>query len=233
MKTLVRKSKAIAAYASTLPYRFRLRQPTLRYHFIHIPKNGGSAVRAALRWRGDVVLSEPRHYRYVDVVDSENADLSFFSIIRNPWSRTASRYLFARKQSLKWPEGDARRQYIRAATFEQFVRERRMIEIPAHPGQPWMGPLNSWFNQLEWVCDANGKLACDCLRFEHLNSDVNDYFHSMLVLPDKKVSADRYDYRSMYTDELAEIVADVFAEDIAFFGFQFEGPATQNLAVGD
>lgn len=231
MNVLTRKSKALAAYASTLPYRLRLWQPKLRYHFIHIPKNGGTSVRAALRYRGDVMLSEPRHYRYVDVANAENADLTFFSIVRNPWSRTASRYLFARKQSLKWPENDARRQYIRSASFEQFVRERRMIEIPAHPGQPWMGPLNSWFNQLEWVTDKHGRLACDCLRLEHLNADVNEYFGSYVVLPEKKVQD--YDYRSMYTDELAGIVADVFAEDIEFFGFSFEGAATRHLAVGD
>lgn len=230
MNLLFRKTKALAAFASTLPYRFRLRQPALRYYFIHIPKNGGSAVRAALRWRGDVVLSEPKHYRYVDVANAGNRDLEFFSIIRNPWSRTASRYLYARKQSLKWPENDARRQYIRAASFEQFVRERRTIEIPAHPGQPWMGPLNSWFNQLEWVRDEDGQLACDCLRLEHLNTDVNDYFRSHFVLPDRKVQY--YDYRSMYTDELAEIIADVFADDIEFFGFNFEGSATRNIAVG-
>lgn len=232
MNIVLRKSKAIAAYASTLPYRLRFSKPALRYHFIHIPKNGGSAVRAALRWRGDVVLSEPRHFRYIDVADAENRDLRFFSIIRNPWSRTASRYLFARKQSLKWPKDDSRRQYIREASFEQFVRERRIIDIPAHPGQPWMGPLNSWFNQLDWVRDEHGKLACDCLRFENLNADINEYFDSWLLLPDKKVAATRYDYRSMYTDDLAEVVADVFADDIEFFGFSFDGPAERNIAVG-
>lgn len=233
MNIVARKTKALAAFATTLPYRLRITKPELRYHFIHIPKNGGSAVRAALRWRGDVVLSEPRHYRFVDVANDDNRALDFFSIIRNPWSRTASRYLFARKQSLKWPENDSRRQYIRNATFEQFVRERRIIDIPAHPGQPWMGPLNSWFNQRDWVCDEQGKLVCDCLRFEFLNSDINDYFNSWLLLPDKKVSAKRYDYRSMYTDELAEIVAEVFREDVDFFGFRFDGPARRNIAVGD
>ncbi len=38
----------------------------------------------------------------------------------------------------------------------------------------------------------------------------------------------RYDYRSMYTDELAEIVARLFRDDIDYFGFTFDGPATRN-----
>lgn len=219
----------LLAYASTLPYRLRLTKPAQRYHFIHIPKNGGTSVRAALKWRGDVSMSEPRHYRYIDIAGRLPEGLQHFAIIRNPWSRTASRYLFARKQSLKWPESDERRQYIRSATFEQFVRERRTIEIPAHPGQPWMGPLNSWFNQLDWISDPAGNVVCDCLRFEHLNADINAYFKTWLVLPQKKASTHSYDYRSMYTDELAQIVADVFRDDLDHFGFDFDGPAQKNV----
>ena len=35
------------AYATSIPYRLRPRPACFRYHFIHIPKNGGSASRAA------------------------------------------------------------------------------------------------------------------------------------------------------------------------------------------
>jgi len=226
---LGQKVNKALALASTLPYRIRSAPRDLRYHFIHIPKNGGTSVRWALKWRGDVSMSEPRHYRYVDVVDSVGKHLQFFSVIRNPWSRTASRYNFARKQSLKWPEHDERRQYIRNATFEQFVRERRIIDIPAHPGQPWMGPLNSWYNQLEWIRDSDGQVRCDCLRLENLGSDVRRYFDPWIVLPEKKAPARKYDYRDMYTDELIGIVADVFKEDIDYFGFDFDSPARRNV----
>lgn len=223
------KLNKFLAFASTIPYRFRTRQPEPRYHFIHIPKNGGTAVRWALQWRGDVSLSEPRHYRYVDVADRLPPGLRFFSVVRNPWSRTASRYLFARKQSLKWGTDDARRIYIQSASFEQFVRDRRILEIPAHPGQPWMGPLNSWFNQLEWLRDGSGTVVCDCLRFEHLNGDINRYFAAWMVLPEKKVARKPYDYRAMYTDELAQTVAEMFRDDIEYFGFGFDGAATRNV----
>ncbi len=36
----------------------------------------------------------------------------------------------------------------------------------------------------------------------------------------------------MYSDELAEIIGDVFREDIDHFGFTFDGPATRNTFVG-
>jgi hypothetical protein len=35
----------------------------------------------------------------------------------------------------------------------------------------------------------------------------------------------------MYTDELAEIVARLFQDDIDHFGFSFESPATRNTWV--
>ena len=72
-----------------------------RYHFIHIPKNGGVSVRHALELQSDVSLSKPYHYRYVDIADEVGRQLRFFSVVRNPWSRTASRYHFGRQSARK------------------------------------------------------------------------------------------------------------------------------------
>jgi hypothetical protein len=203
-----------------------------KYHFIHIPKNAGESVRHALFLQRDVSLSTPFHYRYVDVVDRAGRDLSYFAIIRNPWSRTASRYQFARQNALQWASDDPRRQYICRASFADYVRDRKIFEIPEHPGQPWMGPMNSWFNQLEWIRDHDGRIACDCLRMESLNEDLNHYLGRILKLQRRNVTHTGYDYRTLYTDDLAEVVRDVFREDIAHFGFTFEGPATRNVFAG-
>lgn len=202
-----------------------------KYHLIHIPKNGGVAVRSALELRGNVSLSRPYHYRYRDIVNQLDSNLRFFSIVRNPWSRTASRYMFARQTANKWPTDDPRRLFVANATFERFVRERPLLPIPEHPGQPWMGPLSSWFNQLEWIVDERGNVACDCLRLEHLERDLSEYFGIPLSIPRRNVTQETYDYRSMYTDELIEIVADIFRDDIEYFGFDFEGSATRNISI--
>lgn len=206
-----------------------VRSTPLCFHFIHIPKNGGQSVRDALFLQPDVSLSEPFHYRYRDIVDKVGRHLSFFAVVRNPWSRTASRFHFGKQNVVRWPEDDPRRQFIATATFADFVKERRILPIPEHPGQPWMGPLSSWFNQLEWLRDADGRIACDCLRLENLDTDLSAYLHRKVALGRTNVTQTRYDYRSMYTDELAQIVAEVFREDIEHFGFRFDGPATRNV----
>jgi hypothetical protein len=199
-----------------------------RFHFIHIPKNAGQSVRDALYLQRDVSLSEPFHYRYVDIADKVGRDLKFFAVIRNPWSRTASRYHFARQNSARWPADDPRRQFIVDATFADFVRQQKILPIPEHPGQPWMGPLNSWFNQLEWIRDERGTVVCDCLRMEKLDQDICAYLDRPIDLRRRNVTRARYDYRSMFTAELVDIVARLFRDDIEYFGFGFESPATRN-----
>ena len=208
--------------------RFRYDPLRAQFHFIHIPKNAGQSVRDALLLQQDVSLSEPYHYRYVDIADRVGRHLKFFAVIRNPWSRTASRYHFARQNAAHWPTNDPRRLFIAGASFEDYVRQRPILPIPEHPGQPWMGPLSSWFNQLDWIRDERGSVACDCLRMEMIESDLDAYLGRSLSLRRRNVTQERYDYRSMYTDELAEIVARLFRDDIEHFGFEFESPAARN-----
>jgi hypothetical protein len=204
-----------------------------KYHFIHIPKNGGKSVQYAFMLNRYVSLSKPAHYRYVDIADRAGKDLRYFCIIRNPWRRTASRYMFGKQNARIWSETDPRRRYISNASFEKYVKEQRILPIPEQPEKPWMGPLSSWFNQLEWIQNENKKVVCDCLRLEHINDDISAYFKKRIILPRKNVTIRSYDYRSMYTNELIEIVAETFREDIEYFGFNYEGSATKNYYTLD
>ncbi len=92
-----------------------------------------------------------------------------------------------------------------------------------------MGPLSSWFNQLEWLRDETGTVVCDCLRMEQLPEDLRTYLGRPIRLRRKNETRSRYDYRVMYTDELREIVAETFRDDIEYFGFTFDGAATRNV----
>ena len=91
--------------------------------------------------------------------------------------------------------------------------------------------MNSWFNHLEWITDEEGKVVCDCLRLENLAEDLEEYFQRKIDLPRRNVTIKQYDYRTMYSDDLAEIVATTFEDDIEYFGFDFDSAATRNIAV--
>ena len=200
--------------------KHRLIKPS--HHFIHIPRSGGTSIRRTLRFW--ISLSDPYHYRYVDVVDNLNLGVRCFCVIRNPWSRTASRYVYSRKTAKQWPQDCPRKKYIESVDFDQYVRDMMLFEIPQHPGMPWMGPMTSWFNQLYWIIDSSGKVVCDCLRLEHLNEDLGIYLGAQVP----KINASSADYRKMFTDETVELVAHKFADDIEYFGFSFNGCATRN-----
>lgn len=223
------RRKGIRSLVRDAVVRYRLDPLRTRFHFIHIPKNAGQSVRDALCLQRDVSLSDPYHYRYVDIADRVGRHLRFFAVVRNPWSWTASRYHYARQRAAKWPIDDPRRSYIERATFADFVRDRRVLPVPGHSGQPWMGPLTAWFNQLEWLRDENGRVACDCLRLERLEEDLQAYLKRRIVLGRRNTSSKGYDYRTMYTNELADAVAHFFRDDIEHFGFTFDGPATNNI----
>jgi hypothetical protein len=224
-----RKEMRLRKLARDAIRRVRFDARRARYHFIHIPKNAGQSVRDALYLQPDVSLSNPYHYRYVDIADQVGRHLTHFAVVRNPWSRTASRFHFARQNSGRWPADDPRREFIANATFADFVKEQRILPIPEHPGQPWMGPLNSWFNQLEWLRDERGFVACHCLRLEYLEDELAAFLKRPIRLRRENATRTRYDYRSMYTDELMEIIGSLFREDIEYFGFSFGGPATKNV----
>jgi hypothetical protein len=199
------------------------------YHFIHIPKNGGTSVRASLKRRGDVSLGQPFHSRYLDVVGELGIDLRYFCVVRNPWSRTASRYVFSRQTARGWPADDPRKLYIEKASFEDYVRDQKIFDIPEHPGRPWMGPMNSWFNQLEWITDEDQIVRCDCLRLERLEHDLEKYFGEPVNVVRENRTKNHYDYKELYTPKLIEAVGEVFQRDIDHFGFTFEGPATRGF----
>ena len=61
---------------------------------------------------------------------------------------------------------------------------------------------------------------------------MSAFFGEKIVLPRKNVTTSSADYRSMYTDELIDIVAKTFKRDIEYFGFSFESDATQNVTMG-
>lgn len=205
-----------------------VKQSKFTHHFIHIPKNGGMAIRSALQNRGGVVLTDEFHFRYVDVINPENQHLQFFCVVRNPWSRTASRFQYAKQRASTWSTEDPRRIYIENASFEDFVKDRIIFDGKFAPSKPWLGPLNSWFNQLLWIKDEKNNVSCDCLRFENLNADLSGYFQEHLELPSHNVTPNAVDYRTLYTSELVDEVTEFFADDIAYFGFDFESSARQN-----
>lgn len=212
--------------------------------FIHIPKNGGMTIRHGLRGKIDEVGKERLHPFYVSSLLQTMARLGdhhgiqharwrdlvkvpkgkCFAVVRNPWSRTVSRYLFAKK--VIEVEKKVPKDYADVRSFEHFLEERHKWGGELFM---WHRAVRGWYPQKDYVVDDCGKLQCDILRLEHLEEDLMAY--GKWAFPRKRnvTAMTEKPYQNFYDDNSFFIVEEWYKEDIDFFGFSFDSSATKNI----
>jgi len=188
--------------------------------FIHIPKNGGMTIQHNDVFKSKVYIhswkKEHRHWRYLDMKDDKIKKYKTFAIVRNPWSRIVSRFMWSK---VAWPE-----KYPKFTSFEDFVEERN--EFPTEDF--YICPVRSWLTQYDYVVEEDGKINSDILRFENYNEDINLYFNLKRNVKPNNVTGYNISYKDIYTKETIQIVADWYKQDIDYWGFDFDTGATRN-----
>lgn len=222
---------------------------------IHIPKNAGMSFRhrqSPLRRRGQIIPAKKAFHKseaYTEAVGAtmkkygqhhgfEHARLrdlnpkfvkkyGAVAVVRNPWDRVVSRFTFSKTV------GERPEDY----PFEDFLEERHEWGGKKYF---WHRGVLGWFDQKDYVTYEDGTLGCDVLRFEHLSDDVLRYFRPAHVpgffnvsngdqSSDRRAVSGRVPYQKFYNAETMQIVYDWHKEDIDFFGFSYDGPATKNV----
>lgn len=210
--------------------------PGRRYIFAHIPKTGGTAMALALESRamkddiliGDTPKAKRRRHRLYDkpaqgrlwkhstladinglVSDVHMADWLVFTLVRNPWDRIVSYYHWLKHQSFD----HAAVALAKANDFTTFLNHPQTIaSLQANP-------------YAHYVTDVSGTCHADhFIRLEHWADDlapVWDHLGFRFALPLANASHRPSDYRSLYSDADAALVADIAAIDIARSGYQF------------
>lgn len=216
--------------------------------FIHIPKNAGTTIKNNLKVvsvsekyisknRLEQMALDPFHYNTLgkskfyfaqhtpynylekDMISSFDRT---FAVVRNPWSRLVSLYNYAQGETMKGFQGLW--YYKDPISWESFLD--RMDSFRMTPNYYWKTPYDHWGSQSDWVVDR-GKIKVDILRYENLSSDIEKYFGQPYDLPYMN-QGKKVDYRTYYTEEQKQKVADWFRTDIAYWGFSFESEATKN-----
>jgi len=226
---------------------------TSRRLFIHIPKTGGNTIQRSDRLKEILVRFGPselgptyvnalraamnqyglnyqyEHCRWRDLQPEFTAKHQAVAIVRNPWSKVVSQYLFALKIDREHTHHPKNTTAVRAGTtFEQFIEIRH--RWGAEPFF-WHRTTVGWYPQVDHVTAEDGTLMCDVLRFEHHGEDVMRYFGLDAPMRRRNVTnVDGLDYRDFYTEQTRGDIEAWFAKDIEFFGFTFDGPATKHLA---
>jgi hypothetical protein len=187
--------------------------------FIHIPKCAGQSVRASLF--ENLLPGHINVYTYQMVFDKDEFDRYFkFTIVRNPWDRLVSAYVFlknggAHEKDKKWSENHL----SKYQNFKVFVEEGlHRKDILAYP---------HFRPQVKFLLGQQGKMQIDFIgHLENIQEDFSyitekiglnrDLFHI------NKTKSKRRDYRSYYTGELIEIVAKIYKSDIDAFNYDFD-----------
>lgn len=215
---------------------------SLKYNFlfVHTAKTGGTSVRDALsplRFRDPwypvqflcsrlsalsghrLGIKFPRHSKIVaaqEMLPQELFEQLFkFVFVRNPWDLQVSSFHHIRRE----------RPHLMShvESFEDFIRWK------LDPARPYQYHVDTSIDlQSDYVIDLHGKVLVDFIgRYESLHDDFEEACKRIGIkapeLPHKRQAKDRgKDYRSYYTDELADMVAERFAPDIKLFGYTFD-----------
>lgn len=179
--------------------------------FIHIPRTGGTSLRQIFGF--PLVGHQTKAVILRNKIGQEEWNSHYkFSIVRNPWDRTVSSYLFLKDdvigKNYKFPGGLAPNE-----TFKEWVR-RKMITVP------FMGN----FYSKSWLGDESGVIVDDILKFENYEQDVRAMLAKFGLEPDVMPhlnKSNRLHYSEYYDDITKEIVRQNFAHDIELFQYEF------------
>ncbi len=187
--------------------------------FVHVPKNAGTAVLHAL----DMSKNEGHvpWWKYEQIDPRKWRTYFKFAIVRNPWERAVSNYVYARMQRSYWHSPDGSTPYkmhpdyetVQGLSFAQCIAQFSKLR---HPG---------WRPQSSFICNAAGVNMMDFLcRHEQLDQDITYVCRKLGIkreLAKVNVSEKSGDWRSFYDPGTVEAVRRLYAEDIEQFGYQF------------
>lgn len=211
-----------------------------RYLFVHIPKTGGTSLALALEARAkadDILIGDTpkanrrkrrlagvqtagrlwKHSTCADVIGllrpQDLEQLFVFTLVRNPWDRMVSYYHWLQGQSFDHP----------AVGLAQALAFAPFLQHPQTQASFAAAPYGSY------VMGPDGRECCDLfIRLEDFAADaqpLESHLGFKLSLPRANASARVQDYRRYYTDESAQIVQRLCAQDISRFNYRFDDPA--------
>lgn len=135
-----------------------------------------------------------------------------FTVIRNPWDRFVSGWLYCRS-----------------------TKDRSIKDVLRRLPAPWedsgIGKVGHDFRhvtrlQTDMIADENDHLVVDTLlRYERLQEDFDDLCHRLgkpkITLPVRKQNKSRGGYRGYFDDEALKLFREHFWRDIDLLGYDF------------
>ena len=208
-----------------------------RYIFVHVPKTGGTALSLALEARAmadDILIGDTpkarrrrgrlrdlkpagrlwKHSTLADVegVVSRDEMAAFFvvTLVRNPWDRMVSYYHWLREQGFDHPA----------------VRHAKSLDFSGFLNHPETAASHRAWPYGRYLRDGAGTERCSAfMRLEHLEQDLAPFEahlgFRLHPLGRANATVRDPDYRNYYSQDDAQTLSRICAEDIARFGYSF------------
>ena len=189
---------------------------TKKFIFVSIPKTGTQTIHTML----GANLYKQVNFVHGGILDNhvraeimkqkyEDFDEHFvFAFVRNPWTRLISWY----SGHLKWNIT-----LYKSMSFDEWI----MKKCPHH----WKLKENEFspLSQYHFIYDRQGYCLADKVyKFENFQDDLSSALTEIgLDLPIIHINKSQKKQQYSYTDEMIDIVADVFQKDIEFFNYSF------------
>lgn len=208
--------------------------------FVHVPKTGGTSVEFVLGMHGEKADIGIRPY-FNQQLDREHLygqDLQHmtaaalrdalrqegvferyfkFSIVRNPWDRLVSVFAWSNQ---KWAKG----QELSDGEFEGSVRQLYGLFVASRTqGQP-LRIAPHFRPQVHFLVDRERRTLVDFVaRYENLRPDWEQIRRKIGIQADLplRMRSHHRPYRSYYSAATRAMVAELYADDIAAFGYEF------------
>ena len=211
----------------------------LKCVYVHIPKTGGTSIEKIfyeilhkekpsmtsrsdfeyfLGWDGEhkLWMQHATMQQINDLYEKDVSEYFKFAFVRNPYERAVSDWKFLRGRSnKKW----------RSKTFLKYLNcdgyFKRMLSDKKNKSTR----IDHTYSQFDFLYSKDGKCLVDFIgKFENLQEDFNTICDKMGIarktLPYSKKQKYK-NYTEYYDDETREIVAEKYAKDIEYFGYEF------------
>ena len=186
-----------------------------KFIFVHINKTAGSSIEALLKKYTNKFI---KHQSIIDLnSEAFSNDYFKFTFVRNSWDRFLSLYKF-RVQTNKTNLGK------NPVSFKEWANHI-YNKNPNYYNVPNRMQLLMLSDQLDWITDATGSVNMDFIgRFENLQEDF-DIICDTIGIPQQQLphlnKTKHKHYTEYYDNETKQIVAEKYAKDIEYFGYEF------------
>ena len=198
-----------------------------KFVFICVPKTGSTSITTALsKYCIKNFPPQKKHFSYSEYLNNKkktekiDKDYFSFSFVRNPFDRLVSQFHYTGR---RWWDKVGFTEALKFG-FKNYVKHMVAQNIPfsvhRYRSKRKLDQADEDWSQLQFLDEGVDFIG----RFENLQEDFNFVCDKIGIprqeLPHENKSKHK-NYTEYYNDETKQIVAEKYAKDIEYFGYEF------------